>query len=207
LKLENHLYYETELGKQFFGNNLDLLPLVKEKADFGFADPPYGINKAEWDNEFSHFFINFFQNKVYGGEITCGDNNIAKCINELNEYKGIMHNFNKNGMTFNKVGFENVITGILFGKIKRGQNYIAFSIRQDKPNHPSPKPIEMMIKTIRRFTNKNDLVLDPFLGSGTTAVACEKLNRRWIGIEINEKYCEIAKQRIYAEVVQGKLKY
>jgi DNA modification methylase len=37
---------------------------------------------------------------------------------------------------------------------------------------------------------------DLFLGSGTTAVACEKLNRRWIGIEIEEKYCEIAKKRI-----------
>ena len=43
------------------------------------------------------------------------------------------------------------------------------------------------------------LVLDPFLGSGTTAVACERLNRRWIGIEINEEFCKIAKERIMKE--------
>jgi len=48
-------------------------------------------------------------------------------------------------------------------------------------------------------TDKNDLVLDPFLGSGTTAVACERLNRRWIGIEINKEYCKIAKERIMKE--------
>ena len=50
-----------------------------------------------------------------------------------------------------------------------------------------------------------ELVLDPFLGSGTTAVACERLKRRWIGIEIEEKYCEIAKKRIEAERRQLKL--
>lgn len=47
--------------------------------------------------------------------------------------------------------------------------------------------------------NSNSIVLDPFLGSGTTAVACEKLNRKWIGIEINEEDCETTKQRIEKE--------
>ena len=46
------------------------------------------------------------------------------------------------------------------------------------------------------MTKEGDIVLDPFIGSGTTAVVCERLNRRWIGIEINPEYCEIAKQRI-----------
>ena len=49
------------------------------------------------------------------------------------------------------------------------------------------------------------IILDPFLGSGTTALACEKLNRRWIGIEISEKYCEIAKKRIEEYTSQLKL--
>lgn len=48
-----------------------------------------------------------------------------------------------------------------------------------------------------------DLVLDPFIGSGTTAVVCEKLNRRWIGIEINPEYCEITKQRILNLKLKG----
>lgn len=52
---------------------------------------------------------------------------------------------------------------------------------------------------ISKLTKENNLILDPFIGSGTTAVACERLNRRWIGIEINPEYCEIAKQRILKE--------
>jgi len=48
-------------------------------------------------------------------------------------------------------------------------------------------------------------VLDTYLGSGTTALACEELNRRWIGIEISERYCEIAAKRIENETKQLKL--
>jgi site-specific DNA-methyltransferase (adenine-specific) len=72
--------------------------------------------------------------------------------------------------------------------------------------HPTQKPIKLIEKLIDVHTDIEGTVLDPFLGSGTTAVACEKLGRRWIGIEISEKYCEIAKQRIKSEYEQYKLK-
>ncbi|MEK7630122.1 MAG: site-specific DNA-methyltransferase [Patescibacteria group bacterium] len=62
--------------------------------------------------------------------------------------------------------------------------------------HPTPKPVSMLAEMIENFTNPNDLILDPFLGSGTTAVAAQKLGRRWIGIEISEKYCQIARERL-----------
>ena len=57
-------------------------------------------------------------------------------------------------------------------------------------------PIELIGRIILSTTNDNNIVLDPFLGSGTTAVSCKKLNRRFIGIEINPKYCEIARKRV-----------
>jgi len=62
--------------------------------------------------------------------------------------------------------------------------------------HPTQKPLALLEYLVKTYTNEGDLVLDFTCGSGTTLVACEKLNRRWIGIEINPKYCEIAKQRI-----------
>jgi len=65
-----------------------------------------------------------------------------------------------------------------------------------KRYHPTQKPLKLIKYLLKIHSNENNLVLDPFLGSGTTAVACEKLNRRWIGIEINPEYCEIAKKRI-----------
>jgi DNA modification methylase len=65
-----------------------------------------------------------------------------------------------------------------------------------KGDHPTPKPVDLMAHFLRIHTNKGDTVLDPFLGSGTTAVACKMLDRNYIGIELSEKYCEIARDRI-----------
>jgi len=63
-------------------------------------------------------------------------------------------------------------------------------------DHPAPYPIEMPLRCILATSKEGDTVLDPFLGSGTTAVACKQLNRNFIGIEISEKYCEIARRRL-----------
>jgi len=51
---------------------------------------------------------------------------------------------------------------------------------------------------ISKFSKKDDIILDPFIGSGTTGVACKELGRRYIGIEMNPEYCEIARRRIKA---------
>jgi DNA modification methylase len=62
--------------------------------------------------------------------------------------------------------------------------------------HPTEKPILIIKKYIEIGSSENMTILDPFLGSGTTLVACKELKRNGIGIEINEKYCEIAKKRL-----------
>ena len=63
-------------------------------------------------------------------------------------------------------------------------------------NHPTIKPLEIIKNLIINSSNENDIVLDCFMGSGTTGVACKELKRNFIGIELNEKYFEIAKKRI-----------
>ena len=65
-------------------------------------------------------------------------------------------------------------------------------------NHPSEMPTRPMKILIDWFSKQNDIILDPFLGSGTTAVAAKELGRRFIGVEIEEKYCEIAARRLGA---------
>ena len=65
-----------------------------------------------------------------------------------------------------------------------------------KKTHPTEKPVELNKIFINNSTNENDTVLDLFMGSGSSGVACKELNRNFIGIEIDEKYFNIAKERI-----------
>ncbi len=67
---------------------------------------------------------------------------------------------------------------------------------KEKVGHPSQKPIKLIEMLVMSATREGDAVLDPFLGSGTTAVACQNLNRTFVGIEIEQKYIEIAKERL-----------
>ena len=69
----------------------------------------------------------------------------------------------------------------------------------DRPDHPTPKPVDLMLALISDFTDPGDIILDPFAGSGTTGVACLRLGRRFIGIEKSEAYAAIATERLQAE--------
>jgi DNA modification methylase len=71
---------------------------------------------------------------------------------------------------------------------ERGENY-----------HATQKPVEIIKWCLELYTNEGDTILDPFLGSGTTAVACERMGRNCVGIEISPEYCEIARKRVQAE--------
>lgn len=64
--------------------------------------------------------------------------------------------------------------------------------------HPTQKPVALMEYLIKTYTNEGELVLDNCMGSGTTGVACKSLNRKFIGIELDETYFNIAKERIEA---------
>ncbi|MGQ9848271.1 MAG: DNA-methyltransferase, partial [Bacteroidales bacterium] len=76
-----------------------------------------------------------------------------------------------------------------------------------KVSHPAPFPIELPKRCIKLFTFVGDIVLDPFLGSGSTLIACALTGRFGIGIEIDKDYCEIAKNRLIkeAQINQSKL--
>jgi len=68
--------------------------------------------------------------------------------------------------------------------------------------HPTQKPLKLIKHLLEIHSNENDLILDPFLGSGTTAVACKQLGRRCIGIEVSGKYCDIATKRLSQEYLK-----
>jgi site-specific DNA-methyltransferase (adenine-specific) len=66
----------------------------------------------------------------------------------------------------------------------------------ENTEHPTQKPEKLLAKIILASTNENDLVLDPFLGSGTTSVVAKKLQRNYVGLEIDEKFACLAEKRL-----------
>lgn len=70
--------------------------------------------------------------------------------------------------------------------------------RNIERQHPTQKPLQLMKWILQDFSKEDDLILDPFCGSGTTCVAAKMLGRRYIGIDISPEYCEIARQRLEA---------
>ena len=89
------------------------------------------------------------------------------------------------------------------GNLKHPNSILTF--RKPHPSvalHRTEKPIELIEWLVKTYSAEDTLILDPFLGSGTTAVASKCLNRKCIGIEIEEKYCEIAAKRCSQSVME-----
>lgn len=108
-------------------------------------------------------------------------------------------------------GFENCIT-VWCGKGYRSWNsggkrgVYTHCVNQGRHGeHPTEKPISLMRELLADFTKPEQVILDPFMGSGTTGVAAVKLGRKFLGIEIEPKYYEIAKKRISAALKQPDL--
>ena len=208
------------------GDCLELMKDIPDNSiDLVLTDPPYGINyqsgkrvisekfdKLDNDDNDSRFEVypEFYRvlkdNTV--AIIFCSFKNYAKDYIELDKLFDI-----KNCIIWYKRGggigdLKNSLStdyemAIICHKgncnIKGKRVGSVWTISKVNPNlmvHPTEKPIKLILKLIDKFSNKNELVLDPFLGSGTTAVACKELGRKYIGIEISEEYFNISKDRI-----------
>jgi site-specific DNA-methyltransferase (adenine-specific) len=84
-------------------------------------------------------------------------------------------------------------------------NGALFGKTENATKHPTQKPVDLMTYLISTYSNENDTILDPFMGSGTTGVACVMTNRNFIGVEIDPGYFEIAKKRIAVAQMQPNL--
>jgi DNA modification methylase len=222
-ELEKYIYYKTEKGILLCGDNTKLLPLINH-ADFCFTDPPYnvgkdyGVYKDNLSEEAYKDSMNFIFSKLK--KIT----NNTMCIyppinmglwfwNMLGEdYKQIILTYSPEGAF--RWGFINQFSFLLTNAkpIKRTKNVwhnkqftgMGYFFKEDTFGHPGYTSEDITDSVISSFVSTG-LVLDPYMGTGTTALACEKLGLNWLGIELNPDYCKIAKKRIDVYTRQLKL--
>jgi len=107
------------------------------------------------------------------------------------------------------IGFNDWEPLLVYGKKEGLQMHDYFQCtnieKMGNYGHPCPKPIKWSKWLIAKASNENDLIYDPFMGSGTTAIAAHELKRNWIGSELSENYCNIAKKRLEPYLKQTNL--
>lgn len=112
---------------------------------------------------------------------------------------GIKPDFKKIGQAYKNPSDKRIAKRILEGKTARLYDWWEINqvknVSSEKTAHPCQMPLKVM-ENIIGILPDNYTIIDPFLGSGTTALACKKFNRKFIGIELDEKYFEISKNRI-----------
>ncbi|GAB1540113.1 hypothetical protein NUACC21_27820 [Scytonema sp. NUACC21] len=170
------------------------------KATLAFADPPYNAGVADWDIDFE-WKHDWLINKADLVVVTPGDESFAEFLKKTTmPYKCMIAHWIKNGMSKSPMGYGNHIIAAVFCKEsspykvtgKRNQNYSEGMIVTDVVddiNHPGRKPLDYMVAWISRLTEPENVVIDPFLGSGTTLIAAELTGRICHGAEINPEYC------------------
>jgi DNA modification methylase len=185
------------------GDALDVLrTLAADSVDAVVTDPPYGVGKAAWDVAFPTEWIEHAWRVAPRMLVMCGNKSLPQAIQAIGNYRDCLVMHATNGMTRSPIAFGKWFPCVAFGKWKwRPQaNVIQFAVRTNEvEGHPSPKPLEAMVKLVERFTDPGWTILDPFAGSGTTAIACIRTGRKFIGCEIDPAYHAIAQRRIAAE--------
>ena len=113
---------------------------------------------------------------------------------------GVKPDFRKVGQDYKNPTDKRIAKRIADGKTARLYDWWEINqvknVSAEKTAHPCQMPLKVM-ENIIGILPDDYLIIDPFLGSGTTALACQKYNRKFIGIELDPKYFEIAKQRIF----------
>ena len=214
-------YYQEENITIYNGDCLEVMKDFKDNQfDLCLTDPPYGIGESSfrnisrtklarskdygpytWDKEKINkdYFLELkriSKNQViFGGNYYCsilgdtscfivwdkdnGKSNFADCELAWTSFKSAVRIF--------KYRWHGMLQGNMKNKEFR--------------YHPTQKPLPLMKWILNNYSKNDDTILDPFLGSGTTARACKDLGRKCIGIEISQEYCDIAVKRLGQEVL------
>jgi site-specific DNA-methyltransferase (adenine-specific) len=207
-------YYEHAGITIYHGDCREVLPTIPAgTVDLVLTDPPYGIGEAYASHDDSQDNLGRLVSEVMPLILAAAPVAlITPGVGNLSLYPSpewVLAWVTPAGAGSGPWGFCCWQPVLAYGKcpylangLGRRQDYFEQTEQAEINGHPCPKPLGVWKKIlVRGSVNEGDMVLDPFMGSGTTLRAAKDSHRRAIGIEIEERYCEIAAKRLAQEVL------
>lgn len=219
LKVEELKTWEEGINKIVMGDCLDLMRKMEDKSiDLVLTDPPYGIGadkgvggfgssktdkhyKGDWDNQIPNKEI-FDEILRIGKKVVIWG---GQFFTEMLPSNGHWIVWDKKG----DIVFDNPFgdcelawTNIDRKSVKKYRCIQQGFIAEERDRfHPTQKPVKLFSQILQDYSEDNDLIFDPFMGSWTTARACMDLGRNFIGAELSEEYCKIGENRLKQQVL------
>ena len=186
-----------EINKIYCGDCIEIMKELPDKSiDLILTDPPYGIGIA------NNPFRQKFEKSVWDNSTPAQEyfNEIFRVSKEQVIWGGNYFNLPPSQCFYiwDKVqpqNFSSAMCEMAWVSKQSPAKLFKKRVTSYKKKHPTQKPLDLFIWVLDMFPDSN-LILDPFIGSGTTAIACMQTNRNFIGIELEPKYVEIANKRI-----------
>lgn len=223
-------YYEDSAVQIYHADCRDILPELP-KVDLVLTDPPYGVNlgnhHAANDKRHKHLhkenYASYddtpenFKDIILPVLLRCIETSRTIAFTAWQNFRllpapdAIGGGYMPMGAGRNPFGFTNIMPALMWGASPTNhlgcKNTMVVVNQQNEPDygHPCVKPLKIMLAMVDIGSIPGNTVLDPFCGAGTTLRAAKDLGRRAIGIEIEEKYCEIAAKRMAQEVFPFKV--
>jgi site-specific DNA-methyltransferase (adenine-specific)/modification methylase len=200
----------------YCGDCMDVLPTL-DKVDAVVTDPPYGIGwkprvnhqDQSWvdviDFDISRVLVGQYH-LIWGGQyhadkLPVSEGWLTWCKRPVSgfDFSNDDRTYATTEIAWRDWGKPKFIQHVWDGGMRAG-------VSENRTFcHPSQKPVEVMLWCLRQLPKDAQTILDPFMGSGTTGVACAQLGRKFIGIELEPKYFDIACERISQAYAQGQL--
>lgn len=213
-------YYKDTLVEIWHGDCRELLPSLP-KVDLVLTDPPYGVGIGGGHIDPRKNGHGLGRTQAYASHDDTYENLVSIIIPRFTEFLTITDRaivftgryiqqypsadaiggiYIPAACGRHQWGFNTLSPILFYGKapdLNKGMRHVVLvsSATSDKVAHPCPKPTAWMRWAVNLGSRESELICDPFMGSGTTLRAAKELNRKAIGIEIEERYCEIAAKR------------
>lgn len=189
----------------------------KEKADMVFTDPPYGVSYEGINNDdrggledlLRGSFANMMASTKNGGSFYCFHSDkcsdiFSKVFREFCHFSSMII-WLKDSIVLSQTDYQSKHEPCMYGWFNNGthkwysdrkQESVWLAKSKREKGHTTPKPIEIISKALNNSSQEKHLVLDLFLGSGSTMVAAHQLNRKCYGMELDPKYCQVIVDRM-----------